>query len=159
MAVASFTLSIKQGDELEAYRRVTTKPVLSIDRIFAPTEGYDGVGVYLSNVGNGVGVVVSGEVTYGGASLENASGQFAGMADVIMSQHPEFPTLHYSGPRFGAVQVGTQRLLLGISVAQYTPEYGEVLERFIRGMGIRFEYRSLYEDDETTTVVLYPDTT
>jgi hypothetical protein len=155
-AVAALALNCSQAGKLEAYHRVTTQPLLGIDRIFSPTEGYDGVGVYLHNYGNGVGLLVEGEVTYGGISLEHANGQFAGMAAVIRSRYPTLPTLEYSGPRLGALNAGDQRLLLGISIADYTPEYGQVLEGFIRGMSIRFGYRSMY-DDETFTTAVSPD--
>jgi hypothetical protein len=161
VSVFSLVLDVHQGDALEEQRRVTGMPILMLDTILAPTEGYEGIGVYLRNEGNGVARILTGAASYGSVSLEDDNGPFAGMANVIRAGSGSlFTHIHYAGPVLGwALQAGGRQLLLGIDVSDYTPERGAALEPFIRGMMIRFEYKSLYDGDQAQTVVLSPAAT
>ena len=91
VALASLAFTIIQRNELNTYRRLSAKPILLIDRILAPTQGYDGVGIYLRNGGNGIATILGGSVTYGDMRLDHENGPLATIAELIATQNPGFP--------------------------------------------------------------------
>ena len=146
-----------QDAKLEEYRRLAVEPFLGFDRILAPTQGYNGVGIYIHNLGNGTAVIQSGSITYSGEVLEHSAGLLAGIAELIADRNPGFPLVTAVGPRYAKlIQAGGKMLLLGVDADEFTPEVGAVLQGHIRRIGIQMWYRSQYEDAPLKRAELLP---
>ena len=147
----------EQDAKLDEYRRLAVEPFLGFDRILAPTQGYDGIGVYIHNLGNGTAVIQSGSITYSGEVLEHSAGLLAGIAELIADRNPGFPLVTAVGPRYAKlIQAGDKMLLLGVDADEFTPEVGAVLQGHIRRIGIQMWYRSQYEDAPLKRAELLP---
>jgi len=153
ISLGSLTFSIYQDARVSEYRRLAIEPILAVDRILAPVEGYGGIGLYISNVGNGVANIVALKITYPGLEVDSPNDILAAIADLAVRESDELETVVAVGPRFGSkVQAGERVMLIGIPSIDATRERAEALGEYVFRIGLEIEYQSLDEKAPTKRV-------
>lgn len=138
----SLWVSIQGQQSTQAYNRMSVRPMLAFEVIYAPSAApQPNIGLYLSNLGTGIALVHS--ATYYVDDKPTTPTQAVRTLGLL--DRPDFP-MSFSATIPDAIPPGRTLLLLGTDKEQLTTERRDTLAAAISHLKIHIDYKSLYDE-------------